>query len=130
MAHFAEIDDDGIVLRVIVVANEDTATSTGEEVEVIGVEFCKKLLGGKWVQTSYNNNIRYNYAGKGDKYDKQREAFIAPKPFESWELGEQMRWEPPSPRPTDGELYSWDEETTSWVEFEDEALRLEREEND
>lgn len=133
MAHFVEIDEDGIVLRGIVVANADTATSTGEEVESIGAEFCKNLLGGTWKQTSYNNNIRYNYAGVGYRYDADSDAFIAPQPYPSWELDENMRWEAPVEMPTDGEFYSWDEETTAWVKrepAEEEAARLEREEND
>lgn len=119
MAHFVEVNDDGIVLRGIVVANKDTATPTGEEVESIGVEFCKKLLGGIWKQTSYNNNIRYNYAGIGYRYDEEKDAFIAPQPFPSWKLDEDMRWEAPVEMPTDGGFYRWDEETTSWVKQEE-----------
>ena len=133
MAHFAEINEDGIVLRVIVVANKDTATSTGEEVESIGVEFCKKFLGGIWKQTSYNNNIRYNYAGIGYRYDEDKDAFITPQPFPSWQLDEDMRWEAPVEMPTDGGFYRWDEENLEWVNeesAEEEAARLEREEND
>ena len=133
MAHFVEIDEDGIVLRGIVVANADTATSTGEEVESIGVEFCKNLLGGTWKQTSYNNNIRYNYAGIGYRYDEEKDAFIAPQPFPSWELDENMRWEAPVEMPTDDGPYSWDEANLEWVKREsedEEAARLEREEND
>ena len=133
MAHFVEIDEDGIVLRGIVVANKDTATSTGEEVESIGAEFCKNLLGGTWKQTSYNNNIRYNYAGIGYRYDEEKDAFIAPQPFPSWELDENMRWEAPVEMPTDDGPYSWDEANLEWVKREsedEEAARLEREEND
>lgn len=133
MAHFVEIDENGIVLRGIVVGDSDTADADGNEVEGIGAEFCKKLLGGKWVQTSYNNNIRYNYAGIGYHYDKQKDAFIAPQPFASWQLDENMRWAAPTPMPTDGGLYEWDEENLEWVNeesAEEEAARLEREEND
>jgi hypothetical protein len=133
MAHFVEINEDGIVLRGIVVNNADTATSTGEEVESIGVEFCKNLLGGTWKQTSYNNNIRYNYAGIGYRYDEEKDAFIAPQPFPSWELDENMRWEAPVEMPTDDGPYSWDEANLEWVKREsedEEAARLEREEND
>ena len=133
MAHFAEINEEGIVLRVTVVNNSDTATSLGEEVESIGVEFCKNLLGGTWKQTSYNNNIRYNYAGIGYRYDEEKDAFIAPQPYPSWELDENMRWEAPVEMPTDGEFYSWDEANLEWVKREsedEEAARLEREEND
>mgnify|MGYP003658072848 CR=1 FL=1 len=133
MAHFAEINEEGIVLRVTVVNNSDTATSLGEEVESIGAEFCKSLLGGTWKQTSYNNNIRYNYAGIGYRYDEEKDAFIAPQPYPSWELDENMRWEAPVEMPTDGEFYSWDEANLEWVKREsedEEAARLEREEND
>tara|TARA_R110002074_G_scaffold253489_1_gene425568 strand:- start:713 stop:1114 length:402 start_codon:yes stop_codon:yes gene_type:complete len=133
MAHFVEINEDGIVLRGIVVNNADTATSTGEEVESIGVEFCKNLLGGTWKQTSYNNNIRYNYAGIGYRYDEEKDAFIAPQPYPSWELDENMRWEAPVEMPTDDGPYSWDEANLEWVKREsedEEAARLEREEND
>ena len=133
MAHFVEIDEDGIVLRGIVVANADTATSTGEEVESIGAEFCKNLLGGTWKQTSYNNNIRYNYAGIGYRYDEEKDAFIAPQPYPSWELDENMRWAAPVEMPTDDGPYSWDEANLEWVKREsedEEAARLEREEND
>ena len=133
MAHFVEIDEEGIVLRGIVVGDLDTATSTGEEVESIGAEFCKKLLGGTWKQTSYNNNIRYNYAGIGYRYDEDKDAFIAPQPFPSWQLDENMRWEAPVEMPTDGGFYGWDEANLEWVNeesAEEEAARLEMEEND
>lgn len=121
MAHFAEINDEGIVLRVIVVSNSDTADADGNEVEGIGVEFCKKLLGGKWVQTSYNNNMRMRYAGKGYAYDKLRDAFIPPQPYPSWELDElSLDWESPVPYPDadDGELYGWDESSLNWAKRE------------
>ena len=74
MAHFAEINEDNIVQRVIVVANEDTADEEGNEVEAIGAQFCTDLLGGTWVQTSYNDNFRLHYARAGMLYD-QRETF-------------------------------------------------------
>ena len=80
MAHFAEIDSNNVVLRVVVVDNKDTSTPDGTEVESIGVAFCQRLFGGNWVKTSYNGNIRYNYAGIGYTYDPEADAFIAPKP--------------------------------------------------
>lgn len=117
MAHFAEIDQNNVVLRVIVVDNKDTSTPDGTEVESIGVAFCQRLLGGNWVKTSYSGNIRKNYAGIGFTYDSGRDAFIPPKPFASWLLNEDTcQWEAPTPMPTDGKLYGWDEATTSWVE--------------
>jgi hypothetical protein len=78
MAHFAEIDQDNKVLRVVVVANKDTADENGNEVEQIGKDFCNRLLGGNWVQTSYNGNFRGKYAGIGDTYDPVLDVFVAP----------------------------------------------------
>ena len=117
MAHFAEIDDNNVVLRVIVVANKDTADANGNEVDSIGVAFCQRLLGGNWKQTSYNGNIRKNYAGVGYTYDAGIDAFVPPKPYPSWVLNSNTaQWEAPVPRPQDGKMYSWDEATQSWVE--------------
>lgn len=119
MAHFAEINDEGIVLRVNAVNNSDTATSTGEEVEAIGVEFLKKRHGGTWVQTSYNGNFRFRYAGKGYYFDTSRDAFIAPKPHSSWELDElSLDWVSPVPYPDGDEFYRWDEESRNWIKVE------------
>ena len=113
MAHFAEIID-GIVARVIVVDNADTAQG-GVEDGAIGAAFCHNLLGGEWVQTSYNNNIRKNYAGIGYTYDAARNAFIAPKPFASWVLDEATcRWSAPVAMPSGG-MWMWAEATVSWV---------------
>jgi hypothetical protein len=122
MAHFAQLNDENLVTQVIVVANQDTADKDGVENEAIGIEFCTNLLGGRWVQTSYNANIRKNYAGIGYKYDATLDAFIPPQPFESWTLNEETaQWEAPTPYPDDGKRYSWDEATTSWVEIVEEA---------
>lgn len=116
MAHFAELDNDNKVIRVIVVHNNELLVN-GNELESKGIEFCQSLYGGTWIQTSYNNNIRYNYAGIGYTYDAARDAFISPKPFNSWVLDEDTcQWQAPTPMPTDGKRYTWDEETTSWVE--------------
>lgn len=77
MAHFADLDDNGYVLRVVVVANEDILDENGEESEAIGVHFCRRILGGdNWVQTSYNANFRGKYAGIGDYYDPERDEFV------------------------------------------------------
>ena len=114
MAHFAELIN-GIVARVIVVSNADTA-SNGVEDETIGAAFCHNLLGGEWVQTSYNGNMRKNYAGIGYTYDTARNAFIAPKPYSSWVLDEATCWwGAPVPRPATGQ-WQWNEATVSWVE--------------
>ena len=117
MAHFAQLNEENLVTQVIVVANQDTADQDGVENEAIGIEFCTNLLGGKWKQTSYNANIRKNYAGVGYKYDAALNAFIPPQPFASWTLNnETAQWEAPTPYPTDDKRYTWDEATTAWVE--------------
>jgi len=118
MAHFAKIGLNNIVIDVLVVANRETMDSNGTEYESIGVEFLKILTGHEtWVQTSYNGNIRKNYAGIGYTYDSQRDAFIPPKPFPSWILIEETcRWTAPIPMPIDDKLYQWDEATTNWIE--------------
>jgi len=126
MAHFACLDENNVVTQVIVVANEDTSDVNGNEVEEIGVAFCKKLLGAdtNWKQTSYNNNFRVRYAGIGYSYNAELDAFIAPKPFESWVLNtETADWESPvgpAPALTEAEIearsfYRWDEEGGAWV---------------
>jgi hypothetical protein len=119
MAHFAELDENNIVLRVIVVSNADTSDVNGVEREEIGVAFCHSLFGSStvWKQTSYNGNIRKNYAGIGYSYDASSDAFIPPKPFPSWVLNEQTCvWDAPVAYPDDGKDYRWDEPTTSWIE--------------
>jgi hypothetical protein len=117
MAHFAQLNENNVVTQVIVVANKDTADANGVEKEHIGAAFCEKLLGGTWKQTSYNGNMRKNYAGIGYSYDADRDAFIPPKPFNSWVLNEETcHWQAPTPMPDDGKVYSWNEETMSWVE--------------
>jgi hypothetical protein len=112
MAHFAEVDENDIVLRVLVVGNDQ---------EHRGQEFLADDLGlgGTWVQTSYNGNMRKNYAGIGMKFDRVRDAFIPEKPFASWVLNEDTcLWDAPTPMPVEeGKMFTWDEDTTSWVEF-------------
>ena len=124
MAHFAKLDENNIVTEVIVVSNEDiTDPFTGQEDEILGIAFCKKLLGGKWVQTSYNGSIRKRYAGIGYSYNASLDAFVAPKPFASWVLNnETADWESPvgpAPALTEAETtarsrYEWDEENAQW----------------
>jgi len=104
MSHWAQIDDNNIVTQVLVGPNY------GDEGEAFF-----NALGGTWVKTSYNGNIRKNYAGIGFSYDVDRDAFIAPKPFNSWLLDEDTcRWQAPVPYPTDELMYQWDEELTDW----------------
>ena len=118
MAHFAQLDDDNVVLQVIVVNNSDCLDENGSESEAAGVAFCKSLFPNtRWKQTSYNGNMRFNYAGIGYQYDPIRNAFISPKPYPSWVLDEATcRWTAPVPYPQDDKRYMWDEATTSWVE--------------
>lgn len=118
MAHFARLDENNVVTQVIVVANADTSDENGNEVESIGVAFCQRLFGAdtQWKQTSYNGNIRKNYAGIGYTYNPIRDAFIPPQPYQSWVLDEATcQWQAPVPYPTDGQRYSWDEATQAWV---------------
>lgn len=87
MAHFAELDENNVVLRVVVIANQDTSDASGVEKEYIGKAFCERLYGGNWVQTSYNGNMRKNYAGIGYSYNTDLDAFVPPKPLEgNWVL--------------------------------------------
>jgi hypothetical protein len=115
LAHFCELDNNDVVLRVIVVSNADTSTPDGTEVESIGIAFCQRLFGGNWKQTSYNGNFRVRYAGIGYTYNSQLDAFIPPKPYPSWVLSPvTVDWEAPVPYPTDGKVYFWNEGTLSW----------------
>ena len=117
MAHFAELDDNGVVLRVIVVATKDNSDANGMEKESIGKAFCERLFGGNWVQTSYNGNFRKRYAGIGYKYYPGLDAFVPPEPYPSWSLNpETADWEAPVPMPTDGKMYAWDEAQQAWIE--------------
>jgi hypothetical protein len=142
MAHWAELDDNNIVLRVLVGDNNDPNNDEG-------YQWLVDNLGGTWIKTSYNSHggkhlswgpytvldaegnstlyegyiddgqphLRYNFAGPGDLYDPIRDAFIPPKPFESWILNEETcNWNSPVPRPTDGGRYVWNEELVNWEE--------------
>ena len=106
MSHFAEIDSNGIVQRVIV-AEQDFINSGA-----VGDSFL-------WVQTSYNDNFRKQYAGVGYKYDRAADVFVAPQPYPSWTLDSNHDWQPPTAMPTDGKRYTWDEANTTWVEVTD-----------
>lgn len=115
MAHFAQISD-GIVTQVIVV-NDNELLVDGVETESKGVEFCHDLLGGTWVQTSYNNRIRKQYAGVGYSYDASADVFVLPQPFASWTLDSNHDWQAPSPKPEGS--FIWDEESLSWLPVPD-----------
>ena len=114
MAHYAQLDANNVVTQVVVIDNKDTADAFGVEKEHIGAAFCERLFGGTWKQTSYNGNLRKNYAGIGYTYRSDIDAFVAPKPFASWILNANAQWEAPVAMPADGQMYSWDEATTSW----------------
>lgn len=115
MAHFAKIDENNIVTQVVVVDNKDTSDAEGVEKEHIGAAHLEKILGGNWKQTSYNGNMRKNYAGIGYTYRADIDAFVPPKPFPSWLLNADAQWEPPVAMPTDGQMYTWDEENINWI---------------
>jgi hypothetical protein len=116
MAHFAELDNSNVVKRVIVVSNKDTSDANGVEKEYIGAAFCERLFGGVWKQTSYNGNIRKNYAGIGYTYRADIDAFVAPQPYPSWVLDANAQWQAPVPYPTDDKSYEWNESTQAWIE--------------
>ena len=142
MAYFAQLDSNNVVTQVIVVSNDDTSDNNGTEVESIGVAFCQKLLGAEtnWKQTSYNSNMRGNYAGIGYTYMTNvatlgvgsTDIFISPQPYASWTIGVgTATWYPPTnpgaaPALTDDEMaagkyYAWNESnyqsdpSTAWV---------------
>ena len=106
MAHWAEINKDNIVIRVVVGNNNDPNE---------GYDWLVENLGGTWVKTSYNGNIRKNFAAIDYFYDSERDAFIPPQPFPSWRLDEETcLWESPTPYPTDGFTYYWNETEVAW----------------
>jgi hypothetical protein len=108
MSHFAELDENNIVTRVLVGDNNMPNE---------GYDWFVENLGGRWIQTSYNGSIRKNFAGIGFEYNEELDAFIAPKPYESWTLNEvTCRWMSPVPYPQDGRIYEWDEESQLWIE--------------
>ena len=116
MATFAKLGLNNKVIEVLSVHNNELLDSNGVEQEVNGIDFLTKLTGYPvWKQTSYNNNIRKNHAGIGYTYDEDRDAFIAPKPFNSWILNEDTcQWEAPVAMPIDDNKYTWNETTTTW----------------
>jgi hypothetical protein len=107
MSHWAEIDENNIVLRVTVGDNNEPDE---------GYQWLLDNLGGTWIKTSYNNNIRGVFAGVGYLYNPDEDIFVTPQPYPSWTRNGSF-WEAPTPMPTDGKSYNWDEDTTSWVEI-------------
>ena len=120
MAYFAKLNSNNIVETVISINNAVITDANGVEQEQLGIDFINQLYNTNdtWKQTSYNNNIRKNYAGIGYTYDEIRNAFIPPKPFNSWVLNEDTcNWDAPIPMPKDASIdnqYSWNESTLSW----------------
>ena len=116
MASFAKIGLNNKVIEVLSVNNEVLKDANGVEQEVNGIDFLTKLTGWAiWKQTSYNGNIRKNYAGIGYTYDEDRDAFIPKKPFNSWILNEDTcRWDAPVVKPDDGQNYNWNETIQNW----------------
>jgi hypothetical protein len=107
MAHFAEIDENNTVIRVLVVDNS---------LEHRGADFLANDLGlgGTWVQTSFNNKIRKQFAGVGFTYDPVNDVFILPKPYPSWSLDKNYDWKPPIEQPVNNKNYDWNELKQIW----------------
>ena len=115
MAHFAQLNENNIVVQVIVVSNNDILDSEGNESEAKGIAFCQSLFGAetRWVQTSYNGSFRLRYATLDGEYDEDRDAFINPQPYPSWTLhSETLAWE--APIPIEPGKPFWDEENQQW----------------
>jgi hypothetical protein len=110
MAHFAEIDENNVVVRVLTIDNS---------LEHRGADFLSNDLGlgGTWIQTSYNDNFRKQFAGIDFTYDPVNDLFIQPQPYLSWSLDDNFDWQPPTPMPTTGKFY-WSEKDLEWVEIE------------
>lgn len=121
MAHFAELDENNNVVSVHVIDNS-IISHNGEEIESLGIDFLNELYGhNRWKQTSYNKSFRKNYAGIGDIYDENRDAFMQKKPFQSWILNEELCvWNAPTPMPSGEEnestIWVWNENSLSWVD--------------
>ena len=109
MSHWAEIDNTNTVIRVLVGDNNDPA---GDE----GYQWLIDNLGGTWIKTSYNANIRGKYAGIGDSYNQEEDIFVSPQPYPSWTRSGSV-WNPPTPYPTDGKFYNWSEDDLTWREI-------------
>ena len=125
MAHFAELDSNNVVIRVVVVNTEDTCDAHGNEKEYIGAAFLENLLGGTWKKTSYNSAggvhklggepFRANYAGIGSIYDPINDVFYSQQPYPSWTISApDWIWKSPVPMPQDNSPYAWNETNKTW----------------
>ena len=126
MAHFAELDNNNVVTRVVVVGN-DVETAAGplgsNDMHVDGETWCVNFFkGGNWKQTSYNNNFRKQYCGKGYTFDSAKNKFLSPQPYNSWALDGNDDWQAPVTYPTDTteKQISWDEDNTRWTAYDSE----------
>lgn len=117
MAHFAQLDENNIVLNVVVVNNEVLLNENNEEVEQLGIDLLKSLHGENtiWKQTSYNGNFRKDLADIQGTYDETNDIFIKVQPYNSWTLNNNFDWVAPVSYPDDGEIYFWDENNLEWV---------------
>jgi hypothetical protein len=109
MSHWAEIDDNNVVIRILVGDNNDPNNDEG-------YQWLVDNLGGRWIQTSYNNNFRKQYAEVGGCYDENNDVFISKKPFSSWKLDENLDWQAPKTKPNG--FFYWDEDNLEWVEID------------
>lgn len=119
MAHFADVDENNVVTRVVVVDNVNAPDPAPQHAEPIGAAFLDSLglqSSTRWVQTSYHGSFRKQFAGIGFRYDADADVFVAPQPFPSWALDADHDWQPPTPMPTEGGPWVWDEDTLSWIE--------------
>lgn len=123
MAHFAELDENNIVKRTIVIDNSELLDAQGNEQEALGIAYCENHFGGKWVQTSYNRKFRKHYATNGYRYDEQLNAFVPPQPYPSWTFNaDYATWVCPVAEPSpsmgheNGKLfkYEWNESDQKW----------------
>jgi len=117
MAHFATLNESNIVIRVEVVTNDVILDGDGVEQEQLGIDFLTSLYGSgrNFKQTSYNNNFRKQFAGKGFTYDAAKDKFIEPQPYPSWSLDGNDDWQAPVAKPDDGNEHVWDEDTQQWI---------------
>ena len=120
MAHFAQLDENNIVIHVSVIDNENLLDENRKENEEIGIKYLKSIHeeDSRWKQTSYNGSFRKMYAGIGYSYNKDYDVFLPPQPFPSWHLNtELLEWEAPIPRPNSENIMCfWDEENQVWIE--------------
>ena len=116
MAHFAKIENT-IVQQVIVISNIDAPDPAPENSEPLGQAYIRDVLGldGEWIQTSYHNKFRGNYAGIGYIWDEVNQVFYPSQPYPSWYLDENWKWQAPVSYPDDGNEYIWDEQTQQWI---------------